>query len=208
MKSILALLSLCCAFTTLHAGLDQIEEGATADEVRAEMGEPQGKMGRDDLQIWQYPEAVIKLKKGKVFSIEPRSSSPAASGSTEAQSRQPRQRNTSNQAAKVQEIRDDGAAVDMDTVTVDGSVTIVDFFADWCGPCRRVSPMLEQIAQRTDGVVVRKIEIVTWDRPVVRQYGIQAIPHILVFDREGKLVGQPTGNPNLVYRYVQDALGE
>jgi len=43
---------------------------------------------------------------------------------------------------------------------------------------------------------------------VVRQYGIQAIPHILVFDREGKLVGQPTGNPNLVYRYVQDALGE
>jgi thioredoxin 1 len=64
---------------------------------------------------------------------------------------------------------------------------IVDFWAEWCGPCRAVSPVLEQIAEeRADSLRVVKVNID--EEPELQQrYGILSIPTILLF--EG---GEPT----------------
>jgi thioredoxin 1 len=64
---------------------------------------------------------------------------------------------------------------------------IVDFWAEWCGPCRAVSPILEQIAEeRSDSLRVVKVNID--EEPELQQrYGILSIPTILLF--EG---GEPT----------------
>jgi thioredoxin 1 len=64
---------------------------------------------------------------------------------------------------------------------------IVDFWAEWCGPCRAVSPVLEQIAEeRADTLRVVKVNID--EEPELQQrYGILSIPTILLF--EG---GEPT----------------
>jgi thioredoxin 1 len=59
---------------------------------------------------------------------------------------------------------------------------IVDFWAEWCGPCRAVSPILEQIAEeRAEELRVVKVNID--EEPELQQrYGIMSIPTILLFD--------------------------
>ena len=89
-----------------------------------------------------------------------------------------------------------------------GNVTIVDFYADWCGPCRMISPTLEKMAQTDPEVAVRKIDIIEWGTPVVKQFNIHAIPQVNVYDRAGKLVGTVVGvDVNKVQRLVAQAKG-
>ncbi len=73
-----------------------------------------------------------------------------------------------------------------------GKVTIVDFYADWCGPCRVIGPQLEKMARDDADVVLRKVNV---DRnaSLSEQYKVSSIPHIIVFDRTGKEVGTVTG---------------
>jgi thioredoxin 1 len=72
-------------------------------------------------------------------------------------------------------------------------VTVVEFYADWCGPCRRLSPSLEQMAQIDPEVALRKIDIVRWGTPVARQFNIHSVPQVNVYDRGGRLVGNVFG---------------
>jgi thioredoxin 1 len=78
-----------------------------------------------------------------------------------------------------------------------GYVTVLDFYADWCGPCRQAGPLIEQTVGRYEKAVLRKVNIVSWDSDAWRQasqaYGATGIPLICVFDGEGKLLGQVTG---------------
>jgi len=68
-----------------------------------------------------------------------------------------------------------------DEVTSAGGIVLVDFWAEWCGPCRAVSPVLEQIAEeRADELRVVKVNID--EEPELQQrYGILSIPTILLF---------------------------
>src|SRR5919202_6711637 len=58
---------------------------------------------------------------------------------------------------------------------------VVDFWAEWCGPCRMVAPVLEQIANENAGKV-RIVKLNVDDAPAIAQkYGIMSIPTLLVF---------------------------
>lgn len=62
---------------------------------------------------------------------------------------------------------------------------IVDFWAAWCQPCLRVSPLLEALAQeRTDALTVAKVNV-DEEPELARRFGIQSIPTLIRFD-EGK----------------------
>jgi thiol-disulfide isomerase/thioredoxin len=99
-----------------------------------------------------------------------------------------------------------GAQVDITKHLALGNVTVVDFYADWCGPCRQVSPILEQMAKTDPEIVLRKIDIVDWKTAVVRQYSIHSIPQINVYNRGGRLVGTVVGaDIEGVKRYVAQA---
>jgi thioredoxin 1 len=68
---------------------------------------------------------------------------------------------------------------------------IVDFWAPWCGPCRMIAPVIDEIARDRDDVVVGKVNVD--EAPAIaQQYGIQGIPFIGLFEN-GQLVKNAVG---------------
>jgi thioredoxin 1 len=104
------------------------------------------------------------------------------------------------------EVISHGAQVDINQHLAVGDVTIVDLYADWCGPCRQLSPSLEQMARTDPEIALRKIDIVNWKTAVVRQYNINSIPQVNVYNRDGRLVGTVVGaDIDKVKTYVAQA---
>ena len=68
---------------------------------------------------------------------------------------------------------------------------LIDFYADWCGPCRMMAPVIEEIAKESDGVVVGKINVD--DEPELAQaFGVMSIPTLVVL-KGGVEVTRSTG---------------
>ena len=57
---------------------------------------------------------------------------------------------------------------------------LVDFYADWCGPCRMLGPVLEEISNEKNDVVIGKINVDD-SRELANQFGIRSIPTMIVF---------------------------
>jgi thioredoxin 1 len=69
---------------------------------------------------------------------------------------------------------------------------LVDFWAEWCGPCKQIAPALEQIAEEMKGqITVAKMNIDENQR-IASQYGVRGIPTLMLF-KEGKLVATKVG---------------
>jgi thioredoxin 1 len=69
---------------------------------------------------------------------------------------------------------------------------LVDFWAEWCGPCRAVAPIMKELAARYDGrVTVAKVDVDA-NPATAGRYGIRSIPTVLAF-RDGQVVGQLVG---------------
>jgi thioredoxin 1 len=104
------------------------------------------------------------------------------------------------------EVISHGAVVDITQHLALGNVTVVEFYADWCGPCRMLSPSLEQMAQSDPEVALRKIDIVRWGTPVSQEFNVRSIPLVNIYNRGGSLVGTVHGvDFDSVKRYVAEA---
>jgi thioredoxin 1 len=69
---------------------------------------------------------------------------------------------------------------------------LVDFWADWCGPCKMIAPALEEISDELAGkVTIAKVDI-TENTGVASQMGVQSIPLMVLF-KDGKPVAQKLG---------------
>jgi thioredoxin 1 len=69
---------------------------------------------------------------------------------------------------------------------------LVDFWAEWCGPCRMVAPTLEQLADEMDGKVrIAKLNIDQYQSLAV-QFGVQSIPTFILF-KDGKVADRMMG---------------
>ena len=73
-----------------------------------------------------------------------------------------------------------------------GKPMVLDFWADWCGPCRMVSPIIDELATEYEGkVTIGKMDVDN-NNDVVAQFGIRNIPTVLFF-KDGKLVDKQVG---------------
>jgi thioredoxin 1 len=67
-----------------------------------------------------------------------------------------------------------------DDVLMSDKPVIVDFWAEWCGPCKMVAPILEEIASENDGVVIAKLNV-DENPQTAASYGITSIPTMNVY---------------------------
>ncbi len=81
-----------------------------------------------------------------------------------------------------------GERVEITRNLVPGKYTVVDFYADWCENCQRITPILEELTRRHGNVALRKINIVNWDTPVVAQYNVTFLPYLQVYGPNGALM--------------------
>jgi thiol-disulfide isomerase/thioredoxin len=83
-----------------------------------------------------------------------------------------------------------GSPVNLRDHLVAGKYTLFDYYADWCPPCRQLSPRLEDLARRRPDLALRKIDIVSWSHPVAAQQGVHDLPFLRLYDPKGQLVGE------------------
>ena len=83
---------------------------------------------------------------------------------------------------------------------------MVDFWAEWCGPCRMLGPIIEEVSKDYEGkAVVGKLDVDA-NQEFAAKFGVRNIPTVLIFDK-GELVNRQVGvSPKNVYSESLDAL--
>ncbi|MGM9645489.1 MAG: thioredoxin [Eubacteriales bacterium] len=77
------------------------------------------------------------------------------------------------------------------TVKSSEKTVLLDFYADWCGPCRMVSPIVDEIAEERSDLLVGKVNVDN-EPELAEQFGVFSIPTLVVM-KNGEIVNQSTG---------------
>lgn len=79
---------------------------------------------------------------------------------------------------------------------------IIDFYADWCGPCKMVAPVLEELSDEYAGrLLIYKVDTET-EQELAAVFGIQSIPTLLFIDHNGEPMMQPGAFPKHIFKKV------
>ncbi len=94
---------------------------------------------------------------------------------------------------------------DFKKILKDNEFVVIDFGATWCGPCKKIAPKFEKLAEENENIFFAKIDVDTEDlEPVVSKYVKEGIPHFVSF-KNGKQVDSLTGaSPKDLERLVSD----
>ena len=77
-------------------------------------------------------------------------------------------------------------------IVTKNDVVLVDFWAEWCGPCRMIAPMIEELANEYDGkAVIGKLDVDNNQESSIK-FGLRSIPTLLVF-KDGEMVDRHVG---------------
>jgi copper chaperone CopZ len=91
----------------------------------------------------------------------------------------------------------DGRRVDVTRIMAPGKITIVDFYGQWCGPCRVLETRLQHLMRGKKNLALRRVDIGKWDneaaKQATREFQAEALPYIRVYDANGKFTGSVTG---------------
>lgn len=79
---------------------------------------------------------------------------------------------------------------------------VIDFYADWCGPCKRVAPIMDKLAKEYDGkVIIYKVDTDA-NRELSAVFGIRSIPSVLFIPKNGKPAMQPGAMQEEQYKQI------
>lgn len=103
-----------------------------------------------------------------------------------------------------------GKEVNVADYLVPGKTTIVDFYSHYCPPCMAIAPELRKLHEKRADVAVVEVNInrpgvvgIDWQSPVARQYGLESIPHFMIFGPDGKLVSEGDAAYDKVVGWLQ-----
>jgi len=100
------------------------------------------------------------------------------------------------QGADLVELSKEGEDVpSLDAHAVKGKVTLFDFHAVWCAPCRKVDAHVFQLLGRRTDLALRKLNVVSWETPLAARYlkDIPSLPYVVVYGRDGRRVAAVAG---------------
>ncbi len=78
-----------------------------------------------------------------------------------------------------------------DEIKNSGKTVLLDFYADWCGPCRMVSPLVDEIAEENPQYIVGKINVDS-EPELAQEFGVVSIPTLVVI-KNGRIAEQAAG---------------
>lgn len=90
-----------------------------------------------------------------------------------------------------------GAELAIEAYLQKGKTNIIDFYSNFCPPCRKISPLLQKLGRKRKDLAVLKVDInrkgvegIDWSSPLARQYELSSVPYFQIYDGQGNLSKQ------------------
>lgn len=99
-----------------------------------------------------------------------------------------------------------GQDYDYQSYLLDGRISVVYFYADWCPACQGLGPTMDMVHNRFSSMQVLFMNIGNWNSPVARKYGISFVPYLKIYDEKGQLIVEGVAARGWLDRTIQERI--